>query len=132
MKLYSLIAGTALSIITFFTISSLGLNVSLACFVVTSGIASIYFGSSLVSNKINFILIEGLVMVSYWLLLIVSFNISLYFAVLLLFLHAIWDLLHEYKFIRTKVNNWYPIFCASFDIVLAFLFLFVGEKNVGI
>jgi hypothetical protein len=44
-----------------------------------------------------------------------------------LILHAIWDLAHRPSAVTTKLPNWYPPFCAAYDLVFAGVFLYLAR-----
>lgn len=81
-------------------------------------ILSIYIGFALKDDNKGLLLLQIAVAALFLVLTLASLWWSPWFLVAALILHGFWDLLHDYKVIKTKVMPWYPDFCIVVDWVL--------------
>lgn len=85
-------------------------------------ILSIYIGFALKDDNKDLLLLQIAVATIFLSLTLAGLWWSPWCLVAALILHGFWDLLHDYKIIKTKVMPWYPDFCIVVDWVLG-LFL---------
>ena len=81
-------------------------------------ILSIYIGFALKDDNKGLLLLQIAVAALFLALTLAGLWWSPWFLVAALILHGFWDLLHDYKVIKTKVMPWYPDFCIVVDWVL--------------
>lgn len=81
-------------------------------------ILSIYIGFALKDDDKKLLLLQIAVAAFFLSLTLAGLWWSPWYLVAALILHGFWDLLHDYKIIKTKVMPWYPDFCIVVDWVL--------------
>jgi len=86
-------------------------------------ILSIYIGFALKDKSKSQLLLQIAVAAIFLALTLAGLWSSPWYLVAALILHGFWDLLHDYKIIKTKVMPWYPDFCIVVDWVLG---IFLG------
>jgi hypothetical protein len=85
---------------------------------------SVYTGFGLADDKIELTVIEILSSFVFVILAVVGVFFPLIMGIGFL-LHAVWDCLHHWKIIKTKVISWYPPFCAIYDSFVGIFLLMV-------
>jgi len=88
------------------------------------GIAAVYFGFAVSDGSRQAVLIEGGVVLLYLALCACGLWVSPLFLVVGYVLHGLWDLVHQWQLVHTKMAAWYVPFCVTYDwIIAAFLLL---------
>ena len=93
--------------------------------IVLAGAGGVYVGFGLSDDKLHSSILETLSALFFGVLAVVG--VSFYPVVLGIgfLLHAVWDCLHHWKAIDTKVRFWYPPFCAIYDCFVGIFLLIV-------
>ena len=81
-------------------------------------ILSIYIGFAIKDGIAELLTIQIIGAAFFLALTLLGLWNSVWFLVAAYFLHGLWDLLHDYKIIKTKVKSWYPDFCIVVDWIL--------------
>ena len=81
-------------------------------------ILSIYIGFALKDDNKDLLLLQIAVAAIFLSLTLAGLWWSPWYLVAALILHGFWDLLHDYKVIKTRVMPWYPDFCIVVDWTL--------------
>jgi len=86
---------------------------------VTIVIASLYGLFAVMGASNTALLLESLVAAAFVFVAILGFKKNLWFVVVALALHGIFDLIHGQLISNPGVPSWYPIFCFAYDVVAA-------------
>lgn len=86
--------------------------------IVMTVILSIYIGFALKDQNTKLLMLQVVVAAFFLSLTLLGLWASSWFLVASFILHGFWDLLHDYKVIKTKVMPWYPDFCIVVDWLL--------------
>jgi len=92
----------------------------------------VYFGAALSDSRITWISVEFIMSCLFFWFDFLGLLYSPIWLIVGYILHGIWDMLHHPKIIKTKVINWFPPICATFDFVVALFILrfFLMEKYI--
>ena len=86
---------------------------------VTVVIASLYGLFAVMGASNTALLLESLVAAAFVFVAILGFKKNLWFVVIALALHGIFDLIHGHLISNPGVPTWYPTFCLAYDVVAA-------------
>lgn len=92
-------------------------------------IASLYILYAVIGGSTQALILESVVAAGFIGLAVLGFRISLWFAVISLAGHGVFDLVHEQLIANPGVPGWWPLFCGSYDIVAAGYLAILVSKN---
>jgi hypothetical protein len=82
-------------------------------------IASYYALFAVMDGSGRVLLIESSIIAAFVLVSVLGFKISLWFVVVALFAHGLFDLVHARIIHNAGVPKWWPMFCLSYDVTAA-------------
>lgn len=86
--------------------------------VVLVGAGAVYIGFGLADGNLESVIVESIVAVGFWVIAVMGALFSPLLLACGFFAHAVWDLCHDSKIVKTKVKLWYPPFCAVYDCIV--------------
>jgi hypothetical protein len=116
--------GLALALLAFFVFGLAPAAVSLQLYaLLLAYTACLYTGAALSDGRPGWLTIEVGVSALVFACAFFGLWLSAWWLALGYVLHGIWDLCHQPKRIRTRVVNWFPPICATFDFAVAIFIL---------
>ena len=82
-------------------------------------IASYYGLFAVMSESVQALIMESVVIAGFFLVSILGFKLNLWFLVGALFAHGIFDFIHARVIANSGVPVWWPMFCLAYDITAA-------------
>lgn len=114
-----MVFGVMLSLIIITLITCFPMDKQMQLWAITMTIImSIYIGFALKDQGKKLLVLQIVVAAFFLPLTLMGLWITPWFLVAAFILHGFWDLLHDYKIIKTRVMPWYPDFCMVVDWVL--------------
>jgi hypothetical protein len=96
--------------------------------IVLSAVGAVYIGFGLAQSKVGMTVVETLSGLVFGVVAIIGvMRFPLILGIGFLF-HAVWDCLHHWKVVKTKVTPWYPPFCAVYDCLVGIFLLVIYLK----
>ncbi len=83
-------------------------------------IASYYDLFAVMGGSVQALVVESMAMAVFLGVALAGFKRNLWFVVVALACHGVFDLLHGHLISNPGVPRWWPMFCLAFDIVAAF------------
>jgi hypothetical protein len=82
-------------------------------------IASYYVLFAVMGGSVHAMLVESLVMTAFLLVAVIGFKRNLWFVVVALAAHGVFDFFHGYVVENPGVPAWWPAFCLAYDVSAA-------------
>lgn len=92
--------------------------VAQALAVLLGGIAGIYVGFGVSAGRAKPLIVEAVAAVAFWCVGVAGLHWAPQWLAVALLVHAGWDALHHLGRVGAPVPRWYPVFCATYDLVL--------------
>jgi hypothetical protein len=127
----SIVVGVVLALIIGGSATFFGLDRDRALYpVMMIVIASYYVLFAVTGGSIQVLIIESAVAVVFLGLALAGFKSTLWFVVIALAAHGIFDLVHPHFYANAGVPIWWPSFCLAYDVVAAayLAWLLAGKK----
>jgi hypothetical protein len=79
-------------------------------------IASYYVLFAVMGGSMRAVILESIVMSAFWCVAVLGFASNVWFVVVALATHGVFDLFHGHIVANPGVPEWWPAFCLAFDV----------------